>query len=163
MGRGDCEVGKPCSIREVIEMHSQDQLTREQRSALMAKIRGSGTRPEAAVAGLLRREKLRFTQHDAAIPGKPDFVLKRYRLVILVNGCFWHMHSCRRGQSAPASNAEFWRLKRTGNVLRDRRTSRKLRRIGWSVITIWECQTKDLEKLKRRLQKHLSNRRKNVS
>lgn len=139
-------------------MQSLDRLTRKQRSALMAKIRRTGTRPEVAVADLLRRERYRFTQNDPTLPGKPDFVLPRHRLILFVHGCFWHKHSCHRGQSTPAANAEFWQLKRAKNVLRDQRTVRKLRRAGWSVITIWECQTKNLSALEARLLKLLRTR-----
>lgn len=137
---------------------SHDGSRRLTRSEMMARVRSRGTQPEAAVEAVLRDAGYRFQTQVAKLPGTPDFVLTRYKLAIFVNGCFWHKHSCRRGQSTPVSNAKFWQIKRSANVLRDQRTTRKLRRAGWSVMTIWECQIKDPSKLKSRLARLIAAR-----
>ena len=80
-----------------------------------------------------------FTSHDASLPGTPDFVLLRHRLAIFVHGCFWHAHSCRRGQSMPTTRRAFWRRKKDTNVARDRRATTALRRLGYRVLVVWEC------------------------
>ncbi len=85
------------------------------------------------------------------MPGKPDLVLSRFSSVIFVHGCFWHMHSCLYGCVTPQTNVEFWRLKREGNVERDKRNAKALRALGWQVIVVWECETRDPEKLAKRM------------
>lgn len=115
-----------------------DTLTKAERSALMAKIRGANTKPEILVRSGLHRAGLRFRLHAAALPGRPDIVLPKHRTVVFVHGCFWHRHGCALS-SAPASRKAFWRDKFDRNVARDRRTQRALRRAGWRVLTVWEC------------------------
>ena len=73
------------------------------------------------------------------------------KLAIFVHGCFFHMHRCRYGRVVPATNAGFWQTKRSGNAARDKRNARRLRKLGWDVLTIWECQTREPEALKQRL------------
>ncbi len=75
------------------------------------------------------------------LPGKPDLVFTRLKKIIFVHGCFWHMHRCRYGRVVPATNAEFWRNKREGNVERDKRKQKELRSLGWEILVVWECQT----------------------
>jgi DNA mismatch endonuclease Vsr len=75
--------------------------------------------------------------------GKPDVVLVRHRKIIDVHGCFFHMHKCKYGSVVPATNASFWKTKRLSNVERDRRNLRTLRRDGWDVLIVWECETKN--------------------
>jgi len=87
-------------------------------------------------------------------------VFPRLRKIINVHGCFWHLHTCRHARVAPAANAAYWQKKRLGNVKRDRRNLAKLRRSGWSVLVLWECQLRDDLKLRRRLTKFLESRRK---
>jgi DNA mismatch endonuclease (patch repair protein) len=89
----------------------------------------------------------RFRLHRRDLPGKPDLVLPKYRAVIFVHGCFWHMHCCVYGRPKPATNASFWEEKREGNVGRDIRNCRALEAAGWRVFVIWECETRDSEKL----------------
>jgi DNA mismatch endonuclease (patch repair protein) len=122
----------------------------------MAAVRSRDTRPEIAVRRLVNALGYRFRLHRRDLPGTPDVVLPRLRKIINVNGCFWHMHTCRHGSTAPVNNAEFWNAKRTRNAARDRRTMRQLRSAGWSVLVIWECQMRDREKLARRLATFLS-------
>jgi DNA mismatch endonuclease (patch repair protein) len=89
----------------------------------------------------------RFRLHRRDLPGKPDLVLTKYRAVIFVHGCFWHMHLCPYGRPKPATNTGFWEEKRRGNVDRDVRNVLALREAGWRVFVIWECETRDREKL----------------
>jgi DNA mismatch endonuclease (patch repair protein) len=93
----------------------------------------------------------RFRIHDASLPGTPDIVLKRYGTVVLVHGCFWHGHGCSRGKM-PSSRGDFWFPKLEKNRARDARQIKELRSMGWRVWTIWECETKDETKLRRRLE-----------
>lgn len=88
--------------------------------------------------------------------GRIDIVPVKYKIVIFVHGCFWHMHNCRYGKVIPATNREFWQTKRRGNVLRDAKNIKELKNAGWKVLTIWECQTKDITKLLPKLQNFLS-------
>jgi DNA mismatch endonuclease (patch repair protein) len=83
------------------------------------------------------------------MPGKPDIVLPKYRSVIFIHGCFWHMHDCHIGRPKPSTNAAFWEQKRCRNAERDRNHIEALRRDGWTVYTVWECETRSAEKLSR--------------
>ena len=127
-----------------------DVLTRKQRSFNMSRIRGKNTGPEKTVRSLLHSLGYRYRLHVNDLPGCPDIVLPKYKALIFVHGCFWHMHSCRFGRVTPKTNAKFWQKKRTGNVERDKQQRRLLRR-AWAVLTVWECQTRDVKKLSRTL------------
>lgn len=116
-----------------------DTFSPEKRSWLMSRVKGANTRPELAVRSCLHRLGFRFRLHVANLPGKPDIVLKKYRTVILVNGCFWHHHPRCKRASWPESRAEFWRKKIMRNVLRDRATAKHLRNEGWRVLILWTC------------------------
>ena len=129
-----------------------DTLTAERRSEVMAKIGPKDTKPEILVRRVLHSMGMRFRLHRKDLPGKPDIVLPRYRTVVFVHGCFWHGHACPRGKR-PSSNVQFWNEKIDRNILRDRRTCQALRSAGWHVITVWECQTKNMETLRHRLQR----------
>lgn len=128
-----------------------DVLTREQRSRCMAAIRGKHTKPELLVRLALRRMDFRYRLHPAGLPGKPDIVLPKQRVAVFVHGCFWHCHRCRFGNVTPATNIEFWQNKRLGNIERDKRNFRMLRKGGWKVITVWECWTRKPTQLTERL------------
>ena len=106
----------------------------------MARVKAADTRPEIAVRRLVHRLGYRFRLHRRDLPGTPDLVLPKYRAVIFVHGCFWHQHSCPRGQRQPASNQQYWGPKLAGNVARDASAASALERMGWRVLTIWECQ-----------------------
>jgi len=117
----------------------------------MSRINSINTKPEKVVRSLLHAMGFRFRIHQKGLPGKPDLVLKQYNTVIFVNGCFWHGHkNCTRG-NIPKSNKTYWVEKIKRNVLRDKRNIRGLRKDGWRVIVVWECKTKNIEKLKRTL------------
>src|SRR5688500_201263 len=118
-----------------------DVHTPEQRSRNMAAIRGKDTKPEMVVRRVAHRLGFRYRLHRRDLPGAPDLVFPRLRKIINVHGCYWHMHACPYGRVVAKTNAEFWRNKRRGNVVRDRRNERELRRLGWEVLTLWECET----------------------
>ena len=122
-----------------------DVHTPQQRSFNMSRIRDRDTKPELIVRSLVHRMGFRFRLHRKDLPGKPDIVLPRHHKVILVHGCFWHLHRCRYGRVVPKTNAEFWQAKRTGNVQRDRRNLKALRDAGWKTLVVWECWTRDVE------------------
>jgi DNA mismatch endonuclease, patch repair protein len=132
-----------------------DVHTQEQRSRNMAAIHGKDTKPEIRVRSALHRLGYRFRLHRKDLPGKPDIVLPKYRLAIFVHGCFWHSHSCRYGQVQPATRKDFWAAKRQGTVERDRKKAQALEELGWRVVTLWECETKDFEAVSRSLQEIL--------
>ncbi|MBQ2675049.1 MAG: very short patch repair endonuclease [Prevotella sp.] len=108
----------------------------------MSQIKGKNTKPEEIVRKYLFSHGFRYRKNVAKLPGKPDIVLPKYKTVIFVNGCFWHMHEGCKYFVWPKHNAEFWKEKITGNAERDQRKQRKLEDMGWRVIIIWECQLK---------------------
>jgi len=139
-----------------------DRLTPERRSWNMSRIRGRDTAPERAVRSLLHRMGYRFRLHSRSLPGSPDLVLPRYRTVILVNGCFWHQHRGCPFAYVPKTRVEFWKEKLRKNEERDRRTVRELCDLGWRVLTVWECETRELDGLAKRLDDALENAIRNL-
>jgi DNA mismatch endonuclease (patch repair protein) len=117
----------------------------------MSRIRNRDTKPEMIVRSILHGLGYRYRLHKSDLPGKPDIVLVRHRKIIDIHGCFFHMHKCRYGKVSPATNTEFWQAKRLSNVKRDRRNLIALKRDGWRVMVIWECETKNLERLRQKL------------
>lgn len=118
-----------------------DNHTPEVRSYNMSRIRSKGTKPEEMVRKYLFAQGFRYRKNVRKLPGCPDIVLPKYRTVIFVHGCFWHMHNCERFKW-PASNTEYWEPKIKRNAERDRLNQEKLRADGWKVIVIWECEIK---------------------
>ena len=116
-----------------------DFLTKEDRSLLMSRVRNRGTSAERYVRRKIWGAGFRYRLNVRRLPGAPDLVLRRYDTAVLVQGCFWHGHSCRKGQKRPNSNREFWNLKLDGNVVRDVANQSRLRELGWTVFVIWEC------------------------
>lgn len=107
----------------------------------MAAIKGANTKPEELVRKYLFSKGFRYRKNVRSLPGSPDVVLPKYKTVIFVNGCFWHMHDCKWFKW-PKSNADFWREKITKNVERDARNKETLEKDGWQVLTVWECELK---------------------
>ena len=108
----------------------------------MAQIRGKGTKPEMVVRKFLFGRGFRYRLNHPWLPGHPDIVLRKYRSVIFVNGCFWHGHEGCRYYVVPKSNTEFWKTKIARNRARDIEEQRRLASMGWHCITVWECQLK---------------------
>ncbi|MBV9008844.1 MAG: DNA mismatch endonuclease Vsr [Verrucomicrobia bacterium] len=123
----------------------------------MSRIRGKNTGPEIFVRQILHRNGYRFRVHDKRLPGKPDIVLKRNRTIILVHGCFWHHHSACKRATIPRTNRQFWIKKIAGNVERDTHLRRQLSRLGWRVITLWQCELRDVNRVERRLLRALKS------
>ena len=119
-----------------------DKLTKEQRHRCMAAIKGKNTKPELIVRKFLFGLGFRYRLHHSKLPGHPDLVLKKYKTVIFINGCFWHGHIGCKSYVLPKSNVEFWENKIQRNRKRDAEVQRKIASLGWHCITIWECQLK---------------------
>lgn len=134
-----------------------DVFTPQKRSEVMSRVRGRDTKPELAVRSAVHRMGYRFRLHRRDLPGSPDLVLPRHRKIVFVHGCFWHGHKGCKRSGRPASNADFWSQKLSKNVQRDLREIRALRQAGWRVLIVWECQTKDLPALERRLRGFLES------
>ena len=115
-----------------------DILTRAQRRFNMSRIRGQDTEPELMLRRGLHRRGLRYRLHRKDLPGRPDLVFPARKAVILVHGCFWHLHDCPKFKW-PATREEFWRTKIQRNHERDREVLEELRQAGWRVQIVWEC------------------------
>lgn len=107
----------------------------------MAAVKGRDTVPEKFVRSALFREGFRFRLHRRDLPGRPDIVLPRYRVVVFVHGCFWHGHDCPKGRNRPKTRMDFWRAKLDANIARDRANQAELKALGWDVFTVWTCRT----------------------
>lgn len=118
-----------------------DNHSKEIRSKNMSHIRSKNSKPEETVRKYLFSHGFRYRKNVKKLPSCPDIVLKKYKSVIFVNGCFWHMHNCGRFVW-PSSNKEYWRKKITRNVYRDIKNYSILKKLGWNIIIIWECELK---------------------
>lgn len=119
-----------------------DIFTKKKRSQLMASISGKETKPEISVRSFLFKQGFRFRKNVKTLSGKPDIVLPKYETVIFIHGCFWHGHNCKRA-TMPTSNIEFWKTKIQNNIDRDKRVKKELRKSGWKIITVWDCNLKN--------------------
>ena len=117
-----------------------DKMSEEQRHRCMASIRGRDTKPELIVRRYLFGRGFRYRLNHPRLPGHPDIVLRKYRTVIFVNGCFWHGHKGCRYFTVPKSNTDFWSAKISRNAERDRSVQQQLAAMGWHCVTVWECQ-----------------------
>ncbi|MYM83049.1 DNA mismatch endonuclease Vsr [Duganella sp. FT50W] len=122
----------------------------------MRRVKSKDTSPELYVRELLRRLGHRgYRLHRADIPGKPDIVWIGRRRAIFINGCFWHGHSCARGARVPQTRAEYWLSKIARTRQRDERNTETLAALGWTVLTLWECELRDEAALAAKLQNFL--------
>jgi DNA mismatch endonuclease (patch repair protein) len=120
-----------------------DFMTVRQRSKAMSAVRSKDTEIERTLRSQLHRQGFRFRKNVRELPGRPDVVLPKYRCVIFVNGCFWHQHKDCKRSKLPETRREFWAKKIGNNVERDRRQVSALRKDGWRVLLIWECELRD--------------------
>jgi DNA mismatch endonuclease (patch repair protein) len=132
-----------------------DTFTKAERSRIMAAVKSKDTTPEMVVRRLVHSLGYRYRLHVRSLPGTPDLVFPRLQKIVNVSGCFWHMHDCGRCR-LPASRRSYWLAKLTRNRERDRTTRLALRRMRWSVLTVWECQTRDIGRLTVTLQRFLN-------
>ncbi|QEN07330.1 DNA mismatch endonuclease Vsr [Oceanispirochaeta crateris] len=142
-----------------------DHLSQLERSQNMSRIRSSDTKPEIIVRSVLHRLGYRFRLFgkvnkcyikNGVLPGKPDIVLTRHKTVVFVHGCFWHMHTDCSRANIPKSNTEYWIKKLQRNTERDKINVKTLHDMGWKTVLIWECETKDTQKLAEILRKQLN-------
>ena len=129
------------------------------RSALMASVRQKNTAPELIVRKLFYSLGLRFRLHRRDLPGSPDIVLSSRKVAVFVHGCFWHRHPRCSQASSPKSNCDFCNEKFQRNIARDKNAERRLKILGWRVLIIWECETRNKERLMRRLDRFFFERR----
>lgn len=116
-----------------------DNHTKEQRHYNMSRIRGKNNSVEERVRKYLFSEGFRYRKNDKRYPGHPDIVLSKYKTIVFINGCFWHMHDCKNF-TMPKSNLEYWLPKLERNKVRDQENIEKLKLMGWNVIVVWECE-----------------------
>jgi DNA mismatch endonuclease (patch repair protein) len=138
-----------------------DRLTPEKRSALMRNVKAKHTTPELTVRSMLHRMGFRFQLHRKDLPGKPDIVFPSRKKIVLVNGCFWHGHDCRYGR-LPKSKLDFWEPKIEGSRARDVRNIENLRNLGWDVLTVWQCETRDPASLEQALTSFIDKEKKPI-
>lgn len=123
-----------------------DTRTPAQRSKIMKAVRTKDTGPEMVVRRILHGLGFRYRLHARELPGRPDIVFRSRRLAIFVHGCFWHGHQCPKGR-APKSRLDYWAPKLAANAARDAANMRALDEAGWRVLTVWQCETTDRERL----------------
>ncbi|MFZ2029785.1 MAG: very short patch repair endonuclease [Vitreimonas sp.] len=138
-------------------MPRADVFDTEKRSAVMRAVKSSDTAPERAVRAVVRAlgYARRYRLAGRALPGKPDLVFSAMRKAIFVHGCFWHGHDCKRGAREPKDNAAYWRAKIARNRARDVSVAKVLKSEGWKTLAVWECETRDAEKLSAKLARFL--------
>lgn len=123
----------------------------------MSRVKGKNTGPELRVRKVAHSQGLRFRLHRNTLPGTPDLVFPRRRIALFVHGCFWHRHVGCRKASDPGTRPEYWSNKFASNIARDSRVIAELEELGWRVVVIWECETKDSEALSRIIQERIAN------
>ena len=136
-----------------------DTFDKEKRSSIMAKVHSKNTTPEIQVRKLLHSMGYRFRLHRQDLPGKPDIVLPKHKVVVFVHGCFWHgCPTCRHAKIRPKTNSDYWEKKLDRNIQRDKENCDSLQNLGWRVLIVWECETKkkNLSTLNDRLRRELS-------
>ena len=116
-----------------------DTVSKEKRSSIMSQVHSINTKPEMLIRSFLHKKGFRFRLHVKTLPGHPDIVLPKYKVVIEVRGCFWHHHRGCKKATIPLSNTTFWIEKFNRNVARDRKNEIMLKKLGWKVIVVWEC------------------------
>lgn len=132
-------------------MKTTDVFTPQQRSRIMARIKSRDTKPELKVRRLAHALGYRFRLQRKDLPGTPDLAFPGRKKVIFVHGCFWHGHDCPRGARRPKQNADYWIAKIARNRTRDADALTALAAMGWSALTIWECEMADPHTLERRI------------
>ena len=134
-----------------------DHVSPEKRSLIMAAVHSRDTKPELAVRKMVHGLGYRYRLHCRTLPGKPDLVFASRRKIILVHGCFWHRHRKCKYATTPKTRADYWEDKFRANIARDRRTVRELKKMGWAVKTVWQCELKHPQRLAVHLDEFLTN------
>lgn len=133
-----------------------DTRTPEQRHRIMKAVRTKDTGPELAVRRALFSQGFRYRLHARKLPGRPDVTLPGRKIAIFVHGCFWHGHSCAKG-GLPKSRLDYWEPKIAANQLRDQKRSAELEGLGWRVVVIWECETREASSLREKVLAHVGD------
>ena len=131
-----------------------DVHTKKQRSYNMSRIKGKDTKPEMLVRKFLHANGYRYKLHDKNLPGRPDIVLPKYNTIIFVHGCFWHGHANCKYFVVPKTNTKWWTDKINGNKANDAKAIKALKKDGWKIINVWECELKSA-KIEKALKKIL--------
>ena len=131
-----------------------DNLSPELRSLTMSRVRGKNTRLEMRVRRLVHRAGFRYRLHRRDLPGTPDMTFPSLSKVIFVHGCFWHQHDCG-SRTRPNTNKDFWDRKLDHNIQKDKKNISILKKLGWAVLVVWECETRDAEALEYRIKSFL--------
>ena len=121
----------------------------------MSRIKGKDTRPEKIVRKFLSKRRVKYRLHEKKLPGKPDVIIPKIKVVIFVNGCFWHQHKGCKKQALPKTNIEYWKPKLKRNITKQKKDIKLLKRRGWKVFIIWECEIKKEKILNKKFQKFL--------
>ena len=132
-----------------------DRISSEARSALMSRVGQRNTKPELIVRKILHARGWRYRLHAKALPGTPDIVFPALRKAVFVHGCFWHGHNCKLGK-VPATRREFWLQKLAANQDRDHRQLSALEELGWTALTVWQCELSQSEELLIKLERFLA-------
>ncbi|MFH1493969.1 MAG: DNA mismatch endonuclease Vsr [Pseudomonadota bacterium] len=132
-----------------------DTLNPKQRGERMSRIRSKDTKPEMAVRRLVFSMGYRYRLHDRTLPGTPDLVFRGRRKAMFVHGCFWHRHPGCGLARMPKSRLDFWGPKLEANARRDGECLAALRELGWETLVVWECETKDAERLRKTIRRFL--------
>jgi len=132
-----------------------DHVNRAKRSLIMAAVHSKNTTPEKAVRKIVHRLGYRYRLHDSRLPGCPDVVFSSRRKAIFVHGCFWHRHAKCKYATTPKTRVAYWQAKFCANTLRDRRSRRELKNMGWAILTVWQCELKKSQRLAERLNEFL--------
>lgn len=133
-----------------------DTVSREKRSWIMSRIRGTNTRPELIVRKFVHALGLRFRLHSPGLPGKPDLSLPRFKKAIFVNGCYWHGHEGCADFRFPKTHTSYWRAKIERNRKRDVENLAALSRAGWKSLVVWECELSNPMKAGKKIVRFLS-------
>jgi len=131
-----------------------DTRTKQQRRQIMKSVGTRDTGPELVVRRLIHALGFRFRLHKRELPGSPDIVLAKWKTAVFVHGCYWHGHNCPKGR-LPKSRLEYWAPKIEANRTRDRKVEGGLRDLGWNVVTVWQCETKDERTIAERLKREI--------
>ncbi|MGA2915455.1 MAG: very short patch repair endonuclease [Sedimentisphaerales bacterium] len=124
-----------------------DTLTQAQRRLCMSQNKGKNTIPEVFIRKVTNSLGYRYSLHRKKLPGCPDMVFPKRKKVIFINGCFWHRHTCKKGRSMPATRKKFWQQKFKRTIERDKKNKNELKKLGWKILVIWECQIKNRQKI----------------
>ena len=128
-----------------------DNLSAEERSAQMGRVRSKDSKAELALRSWAHRLGYRFRLHRRDVPGQPDISIRSRRKAVFLHGCFWHRHDCPSGRRLPKSRVSFWTEKLEQNRRRDVETLRRLGELGWTALVVWECEMRDRAAVERKL------------